>query len=95
MKDRIKRWFHNPENAQSASELAVFGSVLIFIIGMILRTGLLSSQTNNNQIRSFRMAMTESFKTAQGAYSKTGSNNNKPSVGRSHASIFILSFIKA
>lgn len=79
----------NKKIAQSASELAIFGAILIFVIGLVLRTGLFQGQAMNAHLRSMRMALTESFKTAQGEY-RTGSNYRKPSGARSTAAVLVV-----
>jgi len=74
--------------AQSATELAIFGAILIFVIGLIVRTGLHQGQTMNSQLRVMRLALTESYKTAHGYYrpKKTG----HPSGSRNTASVLLV-----
>lgn len=64
---------------QSAAELAIFGSIVIFVIGMILKTSLAVSHRSNIDLRVFRMALQESYRTALGEYSggfSSGRNNS-------------------
>ena len=74
------------ENAQTASELAIFGGVLLFVISIIFRAGLNASQNMNHQLRVVRMAMTESYRTAEGQYRI----NHQESSARNTASLFVL-----
>ena len=78
------KWFKSPLAAQAASELAIFGAVLIFVIGLIVRTGFNTTQSVNQQLRAFRFALSESYKTGEGHY--TGG----PSRARNTASIFLI-----
>ncbi len=79
------KWFKFPQAAQAASELAIFGAILIFVIGLIVRTGFNTSQNLNQQLRAFRFALTESYKTGEGQY--TG---RRPSRARNAASILLI-----
>lgn len=72
------------KRAQTASELAIFGAVLLFVISLIFRTGLSASQSMNQQLRAMRMALTESYRTAQGQYSA------RVSAGRNSAGLLVL-----
>ena len=47
--------------AQTASELAIFGAILIFVIGLIVRSAMSTSQVMNQQLKVMRMAMTVSY----------------------------------
>lgn len=58
----------NKELAQSASELAIFGAILLFVVGMVLRAGMSNSHNMNAQLRAMRWAMTESYRTSEGIY---------------------------
>ncbi len=78
--------FKDQKTAQTASELAIFGGVLLFVIGSIIRTGMNSSQAMNQQLRAMRLAMTESYRTAEGAYRP----GREESGARNTATIFIL-----
>ena len=74
-----------PKRAQALSEIAIFGAVLIFVIGGIMRTGLQFSEGMNQQLKAMRMAMAESYRTAQGAYS-----SGVPSAARNAGSILLI-----
>ncbi|MEW5894925.1 MAG: hypothetical protein AB1650_04095 [Candidatus Omnitrophota bacterium] len=69
---------------QSAVELAIFGSIVIFVIGLILKISLNVSHGMNIELRAFRMALRESFLTARGDYS------GEFSAGRNSASVIII-----
>ncbi|MCR4337124.1 MAG: hypothetical protein NUV91_04885 [Candidatus Omnitrophica bacterium] len=68
----------NTKKGQSSAELAIFGVVLIFVIGLILRSGLTASQQMDVRLRAMRIALMESYKTSQAAYGETAamSRNN-------------------
>lgn len=70
---------------QSAVELAIFGSMVIFVVGLILRVSLSMSHTSNMNLRAFRMAMRESYRTADGIYTEA-----RFSAGRNTATVMIL-----
>lgn len=76
---RLKTMF-----GQSAVELAVFGAVVIFVVGLVLRTGLSASHRANIDLRAFRMALQESYLTAMGEYSGQFSS------ARNNASVLIV-----
>src|SRR5262245_49389855 len=44
------------KNAQTATELAVFGSVLVFLIGLIVQQAMGINHLQNQSLRSVRMA---------------------------------------
>lgn len=46
---------------QTAAELAIFGAILMFVIGVIVRTAMGSSQVMNQQLKAMRMAMSQSY----------------------------------
>jgi len=68
-----------PEKGQSAVELAIFGSILMFVVAMIFRQGLNGGNYMNTQLKATRYALSKSFETSQ-----TG----KP--GRNNASVLII-----
>ncbi len=75
--------------AQSGTELAIFGALLIFIIGSIIKAGVQASMQNNLQLRALRLALSESYRTTEGEYvnfstGKDGAN------ARTGASVVIL-----
>ena len=47
--------------AQTALELAVFGAILIFVVGVIIRQALSSAYMQNQNLRAMRMAMSTSY----------------------------------
>jgi hypothetical protein len=53
--------FKKQLNAQTAMELAVFGAILIFAVGIIVRQSLGTSYIQNQQLKAMRMAMTKSY----------------------------------
>lgn len=54
------------KKAQTTTELAVFGAVLIFVIGMIVRQSMGFGYRQNHNLKAMRMAMSESFRFSQG-----------------------------
>jgi len=50
--------------AQTASELAIFGAIIIFIIGVIVRSGMSASQIMNQQLKAMRLALTWSYNSS-------------------------------
>lgn len=82
----------NNKRAQSASELAIFGAILIFVIGLIVRQGLNQSHHTNIRLRAMRMALDESYRTAEGQYHVLlgGGNRFVPSASRNTAAILVI-----
>ncbi len=78
----------NPRLGQSGTELAIFGAMLIFIIGSIIKAGLQVSMLNNMQLRALRLALSESYRTSEGEY--IGFAGNEGANSRNVASIVIL-----
>jgi hypothetical protein len=78
-------FFKNKTAGQSAMELATFGSIVIFVIAMILRVTLRTSQSVNVDLRAFRMALLESSRTGRGEYTLA-----RYSGARSNASIILI-----
>jgi len=72
--------------AQAAAELAIFGAILLFLIGGIIRVGFQQGQSMDISLRVFRMALGESWRTAQGKYHQTGYY----SIARNNSSVFLL-----
>ena len=68
--------------AQAATELAVFGAVLVFLIGSIVRNGLGSGQQQNVQLKAMRLALLQSYKGSVPA-----NNGGVPVVGRSSSTV--------
>lgn len=65
--------------AQTAMELAVFGAILIFVVGLIVRQGLEAGYQQNQNFRAMRLAMKTSHE-----YSESGV------ASRNRASIFVV-----
>lgn len=76
---------HKTKIAQAATELAVFGAILLFLIGGLIRVGFQQSMTMNQQLRALRLALSESWRTSQGEYS-----DGVASISRSPANIMII-----
>ncbi|MCP3685693.1 MAG: hypothetical protein GY861_23855 [bacterium] len=76
--------------AQAATELAIFGTVLIFIIGMMIRQTMNSGYTQNFQYRAMRLAHRMSMQTAESRSSLSGTNLNYWSPARNSASVIIV-----
>ena len=72
---------------ETAEEVAVFGSVLIFMIGVIVRTILQSGYSQNQNYKAFRMALTTSFKYSEGLISGTSEDGN---ASRNSASVVVV-----
>ncbi|HRZ39489.1 MAG TPA: hypothetical protein P5246_00610 [Candidatus Omnitrophota bacterium] len=70
------RWL----SAQSAAELAVFGAVVMFVIASLIKVGLSMSQRTNNQLRAFRLALLESYRTSEGRYGDIIAARNSASI---------------
>jgi len=68
--------------AQSVVELTIFGAIVLFILASIFRQGFAKSTVNEMKLRTFRTAMTESYKTSQRQY--TG---NRDSSARNTATV--------
>ncbi len=63
MKDH--RQHKSTTKAQTATELAVFGAVLLFILAVMLRYSLNAALAQNHMFQTMRLAMAESFKSAE------------------------------
>lgn len=55
------------QKAQTAVELAIFGAVLIFVLGLIIRQAMNAGYAQNQTLKAMRQALAESFKTATGS----------------------------
>ncbi|HPB68320.1 MAG TPA: hypothetical protein PKU74_05360 [Candidatus Omnitrophota bacterium] len=73
---------------QSGTELAIFGAMLIFIIGSIIKAGMQASMLNNMQLRALRLALSESYRTSEGEYINFAGDEG--SNARTSASVVIL-----
>ena len=67
--------------AQTAIELATFGAILIFVIGIIVRTGLTNAQRQNQTLRAMRMAMKISYESSEGMWGTKLCGDNFKSCG--------------
>ena len=75
--------------AQSATELAIFGAIVIFIIGLIVKAALQSSSMMNQSLKTMRLALIESFRTGEGKYNY-GTITYQTSAARNTASVLVL-----
>ena len=71
--------------AQTASELAIFGALLIFIIGAMVRSSVNAGYNQNQTLKAFRMALRASFDS-----SRSAADDGSGDVSRSNASILFL-----
>lgn len=60
------RQFRLLTKAQTATELAVFGAILVFVIGLIIKSALGSGHIQNQNLKASRLAMMLSFKFSEG-----------------------------
>ena len=51
------------QTAQTAIELAIFGGVLIFILGLMVRQAYMANLAQNHSLKVMRMALTMSVPT--------------------------------
>src|SRR6185436_10830018 len=58
--EKYKKFF-NPRKAQTATELAIFGAVLMFIIGTMVRQAHNANLAQNQTYRAMRLALTKSY----------------------------------
>jgi hypothetical protein len=80
----------NKKFAQSATELAIFGAILIFIIGGIVRIGLNTSLSLNSHLRVLRFALQESYLTSEGIYSKDNDAAEEGANARNTATVQLV-----
>jgi len=79
------------QKAQTAIELAVFGSILIFVIGLIVRQTLGTSYAYNINLKAMRLAMLTSFRYSEGLVGYNSKYFEKRgSASRNTASVLIL-----
>lgn len=83
----IQKCFLN--NAQTTLELAIFGSVIIFLIGLIVRTVLGTAYQQDTRLKAFRMAMLTSFEFSEGIKAPPGDWQDG-TASRNNATVFIL-----
>lgn len=77
----------NKRFAQTTTELAVFGAVLIFVIGMIIRQSMGFGYQQNQNLKAMRMAMTESYKFSKGLKGGGGPDGD---TSRNYANVIII-----
>ncbi len=69
---------HKNSTGQAVIEIAIFGAMLIFLIGTIIRTHLSYSFNLNHQVRAMKVAMQQSYTSSVG--SNPNSSHNSASV---------------
>ncbi len=79
----------NLQKAQTMIELAVFGAVVIFLVGLIVKTMLNSSYQQDTRLKAFRMAMLTSFLYSEGLVGVPGGWDTG-TASRNSASVFVL-----
>ena len=77
---------------QAAVELAVFGAILIFILGTIIRSSVGNSYAQNQNYKAMRMALLASWNGSKTLNFSTGTDPNAPSpnISRNTASILFV-----
>ncbi|MCA9393558.1 MAG: hypothetical protein KC900_05095 [Candidatus Omnitrophica bacterium] len=75
--------------AQTAIELAVFGSVIIFLMGLIVRAVLGTSYQQGSQLKALRLAMLTSFEYSEGIKAPPGDWRDG-TTSRNAASVLII-----
>jgi hypothetical protein len=80
------------KQGQTAVELAVFGAVLIFVIGLIVRSGLANGQSQQHSLRALRTALKTSYEFSEGIRGKEvpGNKGNNGNASRNTASILFI-----
>jgi len=73
---------------QSAVELAVFGAVLIFLVGSIIRYTLSTSYQQDMSLKAMRMAMRQSYRHSSGVVQNPGGTDGDAS--RNSASVVLI-----
>ena len=75
---------------QTATELAIFGAILIFVVGLLVRQAYNANSVQNYSLRAMRMALSESFKTSNAKDPLLSKIRNENSAARNYASIFLI-----
>jgi len=75
--------------SQTAIELSVFGAVVIFLVGLMVREVLSSSYQQGNRLKGLRMAMLVSFEYSEGLKAPPG-NWQDGTASRNNTSILII-----
>ena len=73
------------EKAQTAMELAVFGSIFVFILGAMIRASVNNSFTQNEYLRALRLAMQRSFESSTSSF-----DDNTGDMSRATASLAFI-----
>ncbi|VAX37516.1 hypothetical protein MNBD_UNCLBAC01-569, partial [hydrothermal vent metagenome] len=76
--------------AQAAMELAVFGAILLFVVGLIVRQSLSSSYQQNQSLKAMRWAMSMSFRYSYGMMGGVMTPGVGAKEGTSHNSASVL-----
>jgi hypothetical protein len=78
--------------AQTLIELAIFGSILIFVLGVIIRQALTFSYIQNQTLKAMRVALSTSYKYSEGIMDTSPANDHEGAgVGsRNRASILLI-----
>lgn len=61
----FKQYLKDNPKAQTAMELAVFGSIIIFVLGAIIKQVIAITYQQNQQLKSMRMAMATSYQASE------------------------------
>jgi hypothetical protein len=81
----------NPK-AQTVIELAVFGAILIFVLGVIIRQAMSFSYIQNQTLKAMRVALATSYKYSEGIMDTAPANdqNGAGVASRNRASILLI-----
>lgn len=74
-RDSLGKYFRGHDKGQSAVELAIFGSILLFVISLIWRQGLSASNYMNTELKATRYSMSKSFEMSRKGIEKPGRNS--------------------
>lgn len=77
---KIVSIYYKSRKGQTAMELAVFGGILIFVLGMIIRQGMSSGYQQNFQLRTLRQAMLTSCLFSGGCGTADTASRNSATV---------------
>lgn len=76
--------------AQTATELAVFGTILIFVIGIIVQQAMSFHHLQNQNLRTLRLAMTLSYRHSSGFVGGAAGGGPAGNASRNFASVLLL-----
>mgnify|MGYP001562370772 CR=1 FL=1 len=65
MKIRFLNSSANPKLAQAAIELAIFGGIVIFVLGLMVRQAFNANFAQNQSLKIMRLALAESYRTSE------------------------------